>query len=204
MWFNTFATVLHFPELLAYVDPDFVEIPAQLLQNCFYEIFFLKLISGFHQDITNPLKDDLCKSIKRWRNFSLALKLKQDILYWLPVLEGTKPTSCFPFSVVGYEAACYSHIWSEVFVVDILASIFCNGVSNQLLDMQFRNNVLAPSGAKDSIELISYFLGRKSSIQAQRENLGSVEEIYIAIMEELSKRVHKESMLIFRIERHQQ
>jgi len=32
----------------------------------------------------------------------------------LPVLEGTNPASCFPFSVVGYEAACYSRIWSEV------------------------------------------------------------------------------------------
>ncbi|CAK8567216.1 unnamed protein product [Lathyrus sativus] len=180
------------------VDPDFVEIPAQLLQNCCYESFFLKLISGFHQDITKPLKDDLCKSIKRWRNSSSALKLKQEILYCLfdqiihsadnidirelfkhlhskvmlglPVLEGTNPASCFPFSVVGYEAACYSRIWSEVFAADIFASMFCNGVSNQLPGMQFRNKVLAPGGGKDSIELISDFLGRKPSIQAYFEN----------------------------------
>ncbi|GAU16623.1 hypothetical protein TSUD_233760 [Trifolium subterraneum] len=152
------------------VDPDFVEIPAQLLQNCCYESFFLKLISGFHQDITKPLKDDLCKSIKRWRNSSSALKLKQEILYCLPVLEGTNPASCFPFSVVGYEAACYSRIWSEVFAADIFATIFCNGVSNQLPGLQFRNKVLAPGGTKDSFEAISDFLGREPSIKAYIEN----------------------------------
>lgn len=180
------------------VDPDFVEIPAQLLQNWCYESVSLKLISGFHQDITKPLKDELCKSIKRWRNSSSVLKLKQEILYGLfdqiihsadnidiqelfkhlhskvmlglPVLEGTNPASCFPFSVIGYEAAFYSRIWSEVFAADIFASKFCNDVSNQFAGMQFRNKVLAPGGAKDSIDLISDFLGREPSIQAYVEN----------------------------------
>ncbi|XWS69169.1 hypothetical protein CRYUN_Cryun04dG0156400 [Craigia yunnanensis] len=32
-----------------HVDPDFVEIPAQVLENWCYESFSLKLISGFHQ-----------------------------------------------------------------------------------------------------------------------------------------------------------
>lgn len=34
----------------------------------------------------------------------------------LPVLEGTNPASCFPRSAIGYEAACYSRIWSEVWI----------------------------------------------------------------------------------------
>lgn len=36
------------------------------------------------------------------------------VMLGLPVIEGTNPASCFPFSVIGYEAACYSRIWSEV------------------------------------------------------------------------------------------
>ncbi|PNY07048.1 neurolysin [Trifolium pratense] len=163
---------------------------------------FSEVVSLFrefgHVDITKPLKDDLCKSIKRWRNSSSALKLKQEILYCLfdqiihsadnidirelfkhlhskmmlglPVLEGTNPASCFPFSVVGYEAACYSRIWSEVFAADIFASIFCNGVSNQLPGLQFRNKVLAPGGTKDSFGAISDFLGREPSVKAYIEN----------------------------------
>ncbi|XP_027336768.1 probable thimet oligopeptidase isoform X2 [Abrus precatorius] len=179
------------------VDPDFVEIPAQLLENWCYESYSLKLISGFHQDITKPIKDDICKSIKRWRTSFSALKLKQEILcclfdqiihsadnidiqelfkhlhpmemLGLPILEGTNPASYFPSIVIGYEAACYSRIWSEVFAADIFASKFCNDVSNQHAGIQFRNKVLALAGAKDPIEVLSDFLGRKPSIQAYVE-----------------------------------
>ncbi|XP_059448669.1 probable thimet oligopeptidase isoform X2 [Corylus avellana] len=68
------------------VDPDFVEIPAQVLENLCYERFALKLISGFHQDITKPIKDEICKSLKRWRHSFSALKLKQEIFYCLCVV----------------------------------------------------------------------------------------------------------------------
>ncbi|XP_027917161.1 probable thimet oligopeptidase isoform X2 [Vigna unguiculata] len=180
------------------VDPDFVEIPSQLLENWCYESYSLKLISGFHQDITKPLKDDICNSIKRWRTSFSALKLKQDILcclfdqiihsadnidvqelfkhlhpmemLGLPIPEGTNPASYFPCTVVGYEAACYSRIWSEVFAADIFASKFCNDVSNQHAGMQFRNKVLAMAGMKDPNDVLSDFLGREPSIQAYLEN----------------------------------
>ncbi|KAJ4710921.1 putative Oligopeptidase [Melia azedarach] len=177
------------------VDPDFVEIPAQLLENWCYESFSLKLISGFHQDITKPIKDEVCKSLKRWRYTFSALKLKQEILYCifdqiihsadnvdilelfrhlhpkvmlgLPMLEGTNPASCFPRSAIGFEAACYSRIWSEVFAADIFASKFRDDcLSNQYVGMQFRNKVLAPGGSKEPIEILSDFLGREPSIQA--------------------------------------
>ncbi|XP_031270064.1 probable thimet oligopeptidase [Pistacia vera] len=177
------------------VDPDFVEIPGQLLENWCYESFSLKLISGFHQDITKPIKDEVCKSLKRWRYAFSALKLKQEILYCifdqiihsadnvdivelskhlhskvmlgLPMLEGTNPASCFPRSAIGFEAACYSHIWSEVFAADIFASKFRDdGILNQYAGMQFRNKVLAPGSSKDPIEILSDFLGREPSIQA--------------------------------------
>ncbi|XP_020228604.1 probable thimet oligopeptidase isoform X2 [Cajanus cajan] len=176
------------------VDPDFVEIPAQLLENWCYESYSLKLISGFHQDITKPIKDDICKSIKRWRSSFSALKLKQEILcclfdqiihsadnidtqelfehlhhmemLGLPILEGTNPASYFPSVVIGYEAVCYSRIWSEVFAADIFTSKFCNDVSNQHAGMQFRSKVLTPSGVKGPLEVLSDFLGRKPSIEA--------------------------------------
>ncbi|KAA3483302.1 putative thimet oligopeptidase [Gossypium australe] len=61
----------------------------------------------------------------------------------LPMLEGTNPASCFPRCAIGYEAACYSRIWSEV---------------------------LAPGGAKDPIEILSDFLGREPSIQTFIDN----------------------------------
>ncbi|KAM7269210.1 hypothetical protein ACFE04_024707 [Oxalis oulophora] len=176
------------------LDPDFVELPAQMLENWCYEAFCLKLISGFHQDITRPIKDETCKSLKRWRHSFSALKLKQEILYCLfdqivhsvdnvdivellkhlhpkvmlglPLLEGTNPASCFPRSVIGYEAACYSRLWSEVFAADIFVSKFRDDLSNQFVGMQFRNKIFAPGGGKDPMETLIDFLGREPSIQA--------------------------------------
>ncbi|GMH31089.1 hypothetical protein Nepgr_032932 [Nepenthes gracilis] len=176
------------------VDPDFVEIPSQLFENWCYESSILKLISGFHQDITRPIKDDICMSLQRWRHSFSALKLRQEILYCLfdqiihsadnvdflelfkylhpkimlglPVLEGTNPASCFPHSAIGYEASCYSRIWSKVFAADIFVSKFSDALLNQYVGLQFRNKVLAPGGAKDPVESLSDFLGREPSIQA--------------------------------------
>ncbi|KAK1419976.1 hypothetical protein QVD17_29451 [Tagetes erecta] len=180
------------------LDSDFVEIPAQVLENWCYEPASMKLISGFHQDITKPISDDVCKSLKRWRCSFSALKLKQEILYCLfdqivhstenvdivglfkhlhpkvmlglPMLEGTNPASSFPSSAIGCEAACYSHIWSQVFAADIYASKFRDDIFNQHTGMQFRTKVLAPGGSKEPIELLSDFLGREPSIQAFVDN----------------------------------
>lgn len=35
----------------------------------------------------------------------------------LPGIEGTNPASCFPRTVIGHEATCYSRMWSEVRVL---------------------------------------------------------------------------------------
>ncbi|ONI30163.1 hypothetical protein PRUPE_1G234500 [Prunus persica] len=175
-------------------DQDFVEVPALVLENWCYESFTLKLISGFHQDITKPIKDEMCKAIKRWRCSFSALKMRQEILYslfdqiihsaenvdivelfkhlhprillGLPMLEDVNPASRFPCSAIGHEAACYSRIWSEVFAADIFASKFHDSYLNQYVGMQFRNKVLAPGGAKEPIEVLTSFLGREPSTQA--------------------------------------
>lgn len=39
------------------------------------------------------------------------------------MLEGTNPASRFPCSAIGYEAACYSRIWSEVCHLNITLKI---------------------------------------------------------------------------------
>jgi len=36
------------------------------------------------------------------------------VMLGIPLLEGTSPASCFPRIVFGYDAVCYSYIWSEV------------------------------------------------------------------------------------------
>ncbi|XP_013591839.1 PREDICTED: probable thimet oligopeptidase [Brassica oleracea var. oleracea] len=180
------------------VDPDFREIPSQLLENWCYESFTLKLVSGYRQDITKPLVDEVCKTLKRWRYSFSALKSLQEILYCLfdqkiyseddvdfsqlirslhpkvmlglPVVEGTNPASCFPRAVIGSEATCYSRLWSEVFAADIFASQFGDGHPNLYMGLQFRDKVLAQGGGKEAMELLTSFLGREPSTQAYIES----------------------------------
>ncbi|XP_077227429.1 zincin-like metalloproteases family protein isoform X2 [Tasmannia lanceolata] len=186
------------------IEADFVEIPSRMLENWCYETTSLKMMSGFHQDITKPITDEMCRSLKRKRDSFSGLKLKQEILLCLfdqiihssenvdmvellkhlhpkvmlgiPLLEGTNPASCFPRLAIGYEAACYSHIWSEVFAADIFVSKFEDNILNQYAGMQFKKKVLAPGGAKDPMEILSDILGRKPSIQAyvQRKTQSSL------------------------------
>uniref|UniRef100_A0A175YRG8 Peptidase M3A/M3B catalytic domain-containing protein n=1 Tax=Daucus carota subsp. sativus TaxID=79200 RepID=A0A175YRG8_DAUCS len=176
------------------LDPDFVEIPAQVLENWCYDNIALKMISGYHEDITKPINDEICDSLRRWRSSFSALKLKQEILYCLfdqivhsnenvdiiglfkhlhpkvmgglQMLEGTNPASCYSRLAIGYEAVCYSRIWSEVFAADIFASKFRDNLFDQNVGTQFREKVLGPGGAKDPVEILTDFLGREPSIQA--------------------------------------
>ncbi|XP_057530921.1 probable thimet oligopeptidase [Amaranthus tricolor] len=65
------------------VDHDFVEIPGHVFENWCFESSILKLISGYYQDVTRPIKDDVCNSLRKWRYSFSALKLRQEILYCL-------------------------------------------------------------------------------------------------------------------------
>nr|GMD23244.1 probable thimet oligopeptidase [Ipomoea batatas] len=84
----------------------------------------------------------------------------------LPMLEGINPASCFPQTAIGYEATCYSRIWSEVFAADIFTQKFRDDIFNQQSGLQFRDKVLAPGGGSDPLQLLSDFLGREPSVQA--------------------------------------
>ncbi|XP_006646576.1 probable thimet oligopeptidase [Oryza brachyantha] len=176
------------------VEGDFAEIPSLLLENWCYENISLKMMSGFHQDITKSITSEACQSLKRRRDMFAGLKLKQEILLCLvdqiihtsenvdiddlikdlhpkvmlgiPLLEGNSPASCFPRIAIGYDAVCYSYIWSEVFAADLFASKFKDDLLNQHVGLRFRNKVLAPGGSKNPVDIITDYLGREPSLQA--------------------------------------
>ncbi|VAH82608.1 unnamed protein product [Triticum turgidum subsp. durum] len=175
------------------LEGDFAEIPSLLLENWCYESISLKMMSGFYQDITKSVTTEACQSLKRRRDMFAGLKLKQEILLCLvdqiihtsenvdiddlikdlhpkvmlgiPLLEGTSPASCFPRIAVGYDAVCYSYIWSEVFAADLFTTKFKDDLLNQHAGLRFRNKVLAPGGSKDPLEIITDYLGREPSLQ---------------------------------------
>jgi thimet oligopeptidase len=54
----------------------------------------------------------------------------------------------------------------QVFSDDIFTSKFCDDIFNHYAGMQFRNEVLAPGGSKDPMEILSEYLGGEPSIKA--------------------------------------
>ncbi|XP_078433640.1 zincin-like metalloproteases family protein isoform X2 [Wolffia australiana] len=176
------------------MEVDFLEIPSQMLEKWCYESICMKQISGYDQDTVKPSKEEWCCSLRRRRDLFLGLKVKEEVLFCIvdqiihsseeidiekllkhlhpkvllgiPLLEGTNPAACFPRFAIGYEATCYSHLWSEVVAADIYASKFQEDIMNQRAGLQFRNKVLSPGGSRDPMLIIQEYLGREPSIQA--------------------------------------
>ncbi|GJM92280.1 hypothetical protein PR202_ga08733 [Eleusine coracana subsp. coracana] len=169
-------------------------LAAMLLGRCPKEFDGSSALLRFPEvDITKSITSEACQSLKRRRDLFSGLKLKQEILLCLvdqiihssenvdiddlikdlhpkvmsglPLLEGTSPASCFPRITVGYDAVCYSYIWSEVFAADLFVSKFKDDLLNQHAGLWFRNKVLAPGGSKDPLEIITNYLGREPSLQ---------------------------------------
>ncbi|KAF3523577.1 hypothetical protein F2Q69_00050958 [Brassica cretica] len=136
------------------VDPDFREIPSQLLEN--WQVNCL-----FDQKIYSDDDVDFHQLIR---------SLHPKVMLGLPVVEGTNPASCFTRAVIGSEATCYSRLWSEVYAADIFASQFGDGHPNLYNGLQFRDKVLAPGGGKEAMELLTSFLGREPSTEAYIES----------------------------------
>ncbi|XP_020575057.1 probable thimet oligopeptidase isoform X2 [Phalaenopsis equestris] len=172
------------------VEGDFVEMPSHLLENWCYENLSLKMMSGFHKDITKSITTEICKSLKKKRDLFSGLKLKQEVLTCLfdqiihsrdnidivellrhlhpkimlgiPLLEGTNPASCLPRSAICYDATCYSQIWSEVFAADLFATKFQDDLLNLHAGLQFKKKA---GGYREPFDILSDYLGRKPSIR---------------------------------------
>jgi thimet oligopeptidase len=52
----------------------------------------------------------------RWSTYDDQLRQMSlfQVMLGIPLLEGASPASCFPRIAFGYDAVCYSYIWSEV------------------------------------------------------------------------------------------
>ncbi|KAH7659937.1 Thimet oligopeptidase protein [Dioscorea alata] len=70
------------------------------------------------------LIDQIIHSSENVDIVELLKHLNPKIMLGIPLLDGTNPASCFPRFTIGYEATCYSYLWSEVFAADIFVSKF--------------------------------------------------------------------------------
>jgi peptidyl-dipeptidase Dcp len=73
---------------------------------------------------------------------------------------------------LGYHAAYYAYIWSEVLDADAVAWFKENGGLKRELGQHFRDTLLSRGGSKDAMELYRDFAGREPSIGPLLERRG--------------------------------
>ena len=127
------------------------------LQQIFYGIYDFTLHDGF-----DPFGE--------FNTTDLAELLQNEITLY-PYLDGTHMQASFGH-LVGYEAAYYGYLWSEVFAQDMFSIFENEGILNSDVGERYRRFVLEKGGAEDPMKLLINFLGREPNSDAFYSSIG--------------------------------
>lgn len=178
-------------------ERDFVEAPSQIMQHWIWRSDVLKRFAK-HYETGAPIPDDLVDQLVAARNLNNGMfQLRQlqygwwdqqlhggperdlDAIYvegsklsQLPIHEGTFPLASFGHLMGGYDASYYGYMWSEVFGDDMFSRFETEGVTNPMVGMAYRREVLERGGTLDGDEMLRSFLGREPNNQAFLRKLG--------------------------------
>jgi len=173
------------------VERDFVEAPSQMLENWIWEKEALKRISHHYQD-NSKMPDNIIEALIKSRNANTGVfNLRQILLAMFDITIHTqekantsdiyselstkilgitppKDTN-LPASfghMCGYDSRYYGYMWSEVFSMDMFTLFKRDGIFNQKVGLQYRNQILKPGGSIDASDIIRNFLGREPNDNA--------------------------------------
>mmetsp|Transcript_941 Transcript_941/g.1220 ORF Transcript_941/g.1220 Transcript_941/m.1220 type:complete len:603 (+) Transcript_941:377-2185(+) len=177
------------------VERDFVEAPSQMLENWCWQVESLQRMSGHYLDKSKPIPVDLASRLAKTKDANTGILNKRQLVFGkfdqaihtikpnekadtaaiveelqttimgVPATKDTNFAASFGH-MIGYDSQYYGYMWSEVFSVDMFASMFksLDGKLNKLFDpsvgMKYRTEILEPGGTKDAIDLLTNFLGR--------------------------------------------
>jgi thimet oligopeptidase len=180
---------------------DFVEAPSQMLENWVWDPSVLAGLSGSYKDPNKKLPEDLLKKMIAAKNADTGLvQLRQlffsqvdmdyhgeyggdtdsTVLYsrlmreisLIPMNPGTHPEASFGHLMDGYDAGYYGYLWSKVYAQDMFSRFESEGLLNAAIGRQYRDEVLAPGGSQDELDLVRKFLGREPNDAAFLKSLG--------------------------------
>jgi thimet oligopeptidase len=182
------------------VRADFVEAPAQMLENWMWQPAIVRRVSS-HVVTGQPMPEDLVTRLIARRHvadgvfwtrqaflglFDLTLhesgpkvdaaRLWLDLmprLTPLPVPAGTIPVASFMPVMGGYDARYYGYAWSRVYAQDMFTAFEREGLEDGALGRRFRREVLEPGGSEEPEELVRRFLGRPVSREAFYAGIGA-------------------------------
>ncbi|MGB8265225.1 MAG: M3 family metallopeptidase [Candidatus Velthaea sp.] len=178
---------------------DFIEAPAQMLENWVWDPAILKEISA---NVTTgaPLPDDLIKRLIATRRVHYAYETTLQLFFasvdmtyhtrgahvdttavWAHLVSqltpnafvpGTHPQASFGHLMAGYDAGYYGYAWSKVYAQDMFSAFESAGLENPIVGMRYRADILAPARAEEPDEEVTRFLGRPMSPSAFYRDLG--------------------------------
>ena len=177
-----------------HVERDFVEAPSQMLENWVWQEESLKLMSKHYSNGSALPKDVLDKLVASKNANAGGFNLRQIYIATydqrIHTAEGgkvdtaklaaetykeilgldTMPETNLAANLghlVGYDAQYYGYMWSEVYCEDMFATRFAvEGVMNEKTGQDYRNQILAPGGSLDGMDLLRNFLGREPNQEA--------------------------------------
>ena len=177
---------------------DFVEAPSQMLENWVWDPQVLPNLSGNVKDRSKKLPPELLERMIQAKNLDNGLKYSRQAFFamtdmryhtqptanttevWhegmndifgIPASPGTSEEGSFGH-LFGYEAGYYSYLWAEVFAADMFSRFSREGVMNEQTGRAYRDQILAPGGSAEPMDLLKAFLGRAPNQEAFLEHIG--------------------------------
>jgi Zn-dependent oligopeptidase len=177
---------------------DWVEAPSQMLENWVWDPQVLPTLSGNVKDRSKKLPPELLERMIQAKNLNNGLKYSRQTFFamtdmryhtqptvnttdvWhegmrdifgVPASPGTSEEGSFGH-LFGYEAGYYSYLWSEVFAADMFSRFSRDGVMNEKTGRAYRDQILAPGGSAEPMDLLKAFLGREPNQEAFLEHIG--------------------------------
>jgi len=175
------------------VERDFVEAPSQMLENWCWEYEAVSRMSG-HYDDGKKFPSDILGKMVAAKNANAGNHNKRQLVFGifdqiihtrskidsakifahtLRDIMGIDPTpgtnfvASFGHMAGGYDATYYGYMYAEVYSADMFVSRFKKeGIFNPKVGVDYRKEILAPGGSRDSFISLERFLGRKPSPQA--------------------------------------
>jgi Zn-dependent oligopeptidase len=180
---------------------DFVEAPSQMLENWVWDPAILSHLAGSYKDPAKKLPEELLKKMIAAKNVNTGLvqlrqaffatvdqayhgerggerdstalysKLMREVSL-IPMNPGTHPEASFGHLMNGYDSGYYGYLWSKVYAQDMFSRFETEGLLNPAIGRVYRDQVLAPGGGADELDLVRAFLGREPNDEAFLKSLG--------------------------------
>jgi len=169
------------------VPRDFVELPAQIMENWAAEPEVMKVYAK-HYETGEPIPENLVEKLKKSKHFNQGFVSVEYLsacfldMDWHTIEKTTVPEIVVRYRSTyfahvfsgGYSSGYYSYIWAEVLDADAFAAFKETSLFDSETAIKFRENVLERGGTDDPMKLYKKFRGAEPKIEPMLQRKGLI------------------------------